>query len=315
MTETQNADQTTQQQDPATATTTISEQSTQQQQTDQAATDAAAALAAESQSAPKIWGDDLDDELKEFVKDKTPAQVAKELKGAQALLGKKTIGIPDKDSTPEQWRAFHESRGVPKDEAGYSFDATLDELMKEAPEGIERDPAREAEFRAMAKAANLSNTEANELIKRQLQKEWAGSKTQLAEISAANKQAQTLLDDAWGAKKDEYTQDANKFARHIGLGDDVLEVFMKAAGTKPEARFKFVNFMREQGALLKEGGDGGPLIDTGAEALTPAQATEKKTAYLSQGDNQAAYLDAGHPRHKQVSAQMTLYLKAERGIK
>lgn len=266
-------------------------------------------------SAPKLWGDDLDDETKAFVGDKTPAQVAKELKGAQALLGKKTIGIPDKDSTPEQWRAFHESRGVPKDEAGYDFKAALDDLMKDAPEGVTLDPAREAEFRALAKSANLSNTEATELIKRQLTKEWDANKTQLAEITTANKKAATLLDEAWGAKKDEYTQDANKFARHIGLTDDVLEVFMKAAGTKPEARFAFVNFMREQGALLREGGNGGPLVDVGAEALTPAQATEKKTAYLSQGDNQAAYLDPSHARHKQVSAQMTVYLKAERGIK
>jgi hypothetical protein len=265
-------------------------------------------------NAPKIWGEDLDDELKTFVGDKTPAQVAKELKGAQTLLGKKTIGIPTKDSTPEEWKAFHEARGVPKDEAGYDFKGTLEELMKDAPEGVTLSPEREAEFRALAKAANLDNGTANELIKRQLAKEWGSSKEALAQIATANKQAATMLDEKWGAKKDEYTQDANRFARHIGLDDTAIDAFMKVAGTKPEVRVNFVNFMREQGALLREGGDGGPIVPVGGEALTPAQATEKKQAFLSIGDNQEAYLDPAHPRHKTVYAAMQPLLKAERGI-
>lgn len=263
--------------------------------------------------APKLWSDELDEETKAFVGDKTPAQIAKELKGAQALLGKKTIGIPDKDSTPEQWKSFHESRGVPKDEAGYDFKGTLDELMANAPEGITLDPAREAEFRALAKSANLSNIEATELIKRTLTKEWEGNKTQLAAIATANKAAATLLDENWGAKKAEYEQDANVFARHIGLDGDTIDVFMKAAGTNPEARFKLVNFMREQGALLREGGNGGPVIDLGGEKLTPAQASEKWSAWLSVGDNQAAYLDPGHPKHAQAYAAAQPLLRAKAG--
>ncbi len=69
--------------------------------------------------------------------------VFKLLDSSQALIGKKTIGIPDETSTPNDIAAFHEARGVPKEHSEYtsinttegadtSFFELLKPLFKEA---------------------------------------------------------------------------------------------------------------------------------------------------------------------------------------
>ena len=118
------------------------------------------------------WGE-LDADLKAFVGEKTPAQIAKELQGAQSLLGKKTIGIPNKESKPEEWKAFHKARGVPEDETGYDFAALRDEALKDIPED-QRDAAwdkdEEAYWRGVFKNSNVSQAEATEIMRRGLEK-------------------------------------------------------------------------------------------------------------------------------------------------
>jgi hypothetical protein len=258
----------------------------------------------------------LDDDLKTFVGQRSPAEVAKELKNAQGLIGKKTIGIPGKDSTPEEQRAFHEARGVPKDEAGYDFGATIDELVANAPEGWQRDEKREAQFRTWARNSNLSNTEANNLLKQYFTSEFEGNRDAIKAASEATKTARNLMTERWGADAEGKTNAANRFARHVGLDDDAIEVFLSAAGTKPEARFKLIDYMANQGAMLEEGGgDGKAPMSPGGQQMTADQARVAKEQFLAQGDNQAAYMDSSHPRHGAVERQVTAYLKIERGIK
>lgn len=247
--------------------------------------------------------------------EKTPAQVAKELREAQKLIGKKVIGIPGKDATPEEHRAYHTARGVPESADGYQFDDVLEELAAAAPEGFARDEAREKEFRELAKAANLSNAEARELIKRQLSTEFEKSKDTIKAHTEATTKAKALMVENWGPNVEGKTLAANKFVRQIGFDDDMLEAFMSVAGTKPEARFKLVDFFAQQGELLREnpGGGGGEIM--AGDSLSPDQARIAKEQFLSQGDNRQAYTDSSHARHKAVTDQMTVFLKAERGVK
>jgi len=53
----------------------------------------------------------------------------KKLDGAQQLIGKKTIGIPDEKATEEDWTKFYESIGRPKEASEYGLEA--DESNKE----------------------------------------------------------------------------------------------------------------------------------------------------------------------------------------
>lgn len=265
------------------------------------------------------WGD-ADDELKEFIGEKTPAQIAKELQNAQSLLGKKQVGIPTAESTPEEWAKFHEARGVPKDADGYDFASVREDILKDVPEG-ERDAAwnkdEEKRFREIAKASNLNSTEANEVLKRELSHRMEGQAKIAAENAKAATAAKDLITQNWGNKAEEFTQDANNFARHMGLGDDVIKAMTEMAGSNADARFKLVDYMRTQGQLLNEGGQ--PGATTGganpASSMTPDQATAAKAQFLATGDNKEAYNDANHPRYAAVTAQMTQYLQAERAAK
>lgn len=263
------------------------------------------------------WGE-IDDELKEFAGEKTPAEVLKELKGAQSLLGKKQVGIPDEKSTPEEWAKFHETRGVPKESDDYDFAGVKDDLLKDVPEDQREgmwDEGEERRFKEFAKASNLSQTEAKNLLQRELSHRFEAGKAAAAESAAVSKAAKDMITENWGNREEEYTQDANNFARHMGLGDDVLANIQKMAGTA-EARFKTVDFMRQQGALLREGGQPGKTRPGAVPAgsMTADQARMAKSDYLAQGDNQKAYMDSNHPNHKAVTDQVTAYLKAERGI-
>lgn len=258
------------------------------------------------------WGADLDPELKAFVGEKTPAQIAKELKGAQALLGKKSIGIPGKDATPEEHRAFHEARGVPADASGYDFTDVITEIATANPDWP-RDEAREQQFKELANSANLSAGEAKELVRKELSRELEANKAAITAGKQANTATETMIAEKWGPNREANTAAANRFAHHLGIDGDVMEVFMKAAGTKPEARFKLLELMAEQGKGLEEGaGPGG--YNPKPTGMSPEQATAAKEQFLNTGDNRTAYLDPGHKNHQQVSNQVYLYAKAERGL-
>lgn len=262
---------------------------------------------------PDPWAAaNLDADLLAFVKGKTPAQVAKELQGAQALIGKKAIGIPGPNATPEEHRAFHEARGVPPDASGYDFSDVIGEIAAANPDWP-RDEAREQQFKELAKSANLSAGEAKELVRKQLGQELEANKQTIAANRQANTATETMIAETWGAEREAKTAAANRFAHHLGIDGDVMEVFMKAAGTKPEARFKLLNLMAEQGANLEEGaGPGGFNPKPGG--MSKEQATQAKEQYLNTGDNREAYMNPGHANHQKVSQQVYEYAKVERGL-
>jgi hypothetical protein len=261
---------------------------------------------------PNPWGEELDDELKAFVGEKTPLQIAKELKGAQALIGKKAIGIPGKDATPEEHRAFHEARGVPPDPTGYDFTDVIDEIAQANPDWP-RDEAREQQFRELAKSANLSNNEARELVRKQLAQELEGNKAAIAANRQANIATENMVAEQWGPDRAAKEAAANRFAHHLGIDGDVMEVFMKAASTKPEARFKLLSIMAEQGAMLEEGAGAGGF-NPKPTGMTPEQAGQAKEQYLNTADNRAAFMDPTHKNHASVSNQVYQYAKIERGL-
>ncbi len=279
---------------------------------------AAGDQAAAQQQSSNPWDTIEDPELKAFANGKGYVDAIKELKGAQALIGKKAVGIPGEGSTPEEQAAFHKARGVPESEAAYKFDDVLSELTKDLPEGlVVMDADREKETRALFKAANISNGEGRELVKRILGKEIETRKTEIAAAKALEVKTGDLLNQAWGGKREEYTQDANNYLRAIGMDDDVLTVMNSALGTKPEQRIKFMEMARKQGALLREGGQPTGMPSTAdVGSMTPLQAKTAKEQFLAQGDNRSIYLgNRSHPRYQEIEARVTAYAKVERGIK
>ncbi len=194
----------------------------------------------------------------------------------------------------------------------------LTELTKGLPADlVVRDPEREKQFREIAKAANLSTGEANELIKRQLGAEIAQKQQQAEQSKALQTQMSDLITTTWGPKKEEYTQDANNWFRHMGIDGDALAVVNSALGSKPEARLKFLELARQQGASLREGGQPVPGSVPGAGSIatmTQQQAGQAKRDYLSQGDNSKAFMQPNHPNHQTVSDYVGKLARRERGL-
>ena len=263
-----------------------------------------------------LWaGADLDDELKAFIGEKSPAQVAKELKSAQALIGKKTIGIPGPDSTPEEQRAFHAARGVPETGDKYDFAESMDEIKKDMPKGWQADPAREQWFRKVALERHLTNKEANDLVRDVFKYEQEKATAQLTQAADFDRQTEDLVAQGWGPQRAQKQQAANTFLHSQGFGEDEVSVIMKMAGANPQARFNIIDTFARMGELLGEGGGPTPPLTDPVAGMSKEQAAVAKQQFLAQGDNQAAYMDSTHPRHGAVTQHMTKLIKIERGIK
>lgn len=275
---------------------------------------ATAAAAAAAETAGKAWAD-LDEDTKKFVGDKTPAQVAKELMNAQALLGKKSIGIPTKDSTPEEHRAFHKARGVPETEADYDLAPAMEELKKTAPEGWNPSPETEASFRKAARLANISQGEANEFAKHYLGDQFKEREELVRREVTATKDASAMLAKEWGP--DRTVGEAN-FARGmkaVGLPADSVDVFLAAYGADGAARFNMVKAVAEIGRRQLEGGPipGGQPGGNGA-GMTKEQAITEQSRIKADPELSKAFMDVNHARHKEISNEMARLGKIERGI-
>lgn len=309
-------------------TLTDQQQEQSQQQADQTndkAGEAGADAAADGQGADEAgqadggadpWKDaELDEETRKFVGDKTPAQIAKELLGAQKLLGKKSIGIPGKDATPEEHRAFHKARGVPEEAAGYDFADTLTALKETAPEGWALSEPMETAFRNAARLSNLSNGEANEFAKHFLGEQFKQREQFVSGQMQAVKDGKALMAKEWGA--DQTVNEAN-FARGmkaIGLEGEGVDVLLEAVAGSGAARFNAVNAIANIGRGFSEGGPvPGALNGDNNGAMTKQQARAEMERIKADPVLSDAYNDVNNPRHNEVTQTMTRLGKIERGI-
>lgn len=247
--------------------------------------------------------------------EKSPAEVAKELQNAQKLLGKKSIGIPGKDSTPEEQRAFHKARGVPEDETGYDLAPAMEELKKIAPAGWEPAPELEASFRKAARLSNISNGEAAEFAKHYLGDQFKAREALVNAEIAATKEAKGLMATAWGADPKPHEANFARGMKAVGLGAESVDVFLASYGGSGAARFNLVNAIAEIGRNQREGGPiPGGLANGGDAGMTKEQARAEMERIKSDPVLSRAYTEVNDPRHKEITGEMTRLGKIERGI-
>jgi hypothetical protein len=260
-------------------------------------------------------GQDLDEETRQFIGDKTPAQVAKELHNAQKLLGKKAVGIPGKDSTPEEHRAFHKARGVPDDAAGYDLTGAMDSLKEVAPEGWAPSAEMETSFRNAARLSNLSQGEATEFAKHYLGEQFKAREQFVATQLKAQKDAKALMATEWGADQEVNQANFARGMKSIGLEGQGVDVLLEAIAGSGAARFNAVNSIAEIGRRFSENGPvpNGHMPDGGA-GMTKQQARAEMDRIRKDPVLSSAYNDVTHDRHKEVTAEMTRLGKIERGI-
>lgn len=263
-----------------------------------------------------LWATaELDEETRKFVGDKTPAQVAKELQNAQKLLGKKSIGVPGKDSTPEEQRAFHKARGVPDDEKGYDLAPAIDALKAKAPDGWAPSPELEASFRKAARLSNMSQSEATEFAQHWLGEQFEQRKGFVDKQLGATKEAKAMLSAHTGPDRASFDANFARGMQSLGIDGASIDVFVDAFGGDGKARFAMAKAVAEIGRGFAEGGPvPGGGVQPGATTMTKEQARQEMNRIRTDPVLSVAYNDVNNPRFKEVEAEMTRLGKIERGV-
>lgn len=270
---------------------------------------------AENADADPWAGVELDDETKAFIGEKTPAEVAKELQNAQKLLGKKAIGIPGKDSTPEEQRAFHKARGVPESEEGYELAPVVEKIKAVAPEGWAPDTALEQRFRKAARLSNMSNGEAQQFAEHFLGEEFKAREEFVKTEVAATKEATSLFTQHIGPDRTVFDSNFARGMNAIGLDTEGVDVFLGAYGGNGKARFNMARVVAEIGARYGEGTTPPGLNPSGGGVgMSKQQARGEMDRILADPANQEAYNDPTHAKHQEITREITRLGKIERGI-
>ena len=129
---------------------------------------------------------------------------------AQALIGKKTIGVPTSESTDEDWQKFYTTMGRPEDSGKYEF------TKVEGPEGIDLQGSEEGmkKVKEMFHKAGLSGKQATQIKKAYDEMFLEQYNKQLATGKAGSDQQNTefegLLDKHFGDQKEAASARVNK---------------------------------------------------------------------------------------------------------
>lgn len=90
----------------------------------------------------------------------------KQFDNAQSLIGKKTIGVPAEDASPEEWQEFYNRMGRPEDPKAYEFDPQAAPEGFEIPEEFKRAPEEEELLKSIFHEAGLTKAQAKAVLKR-----------------------------------------------------------------------------------------------------------------------------------------------------
>lgn len=251
-------------------------------------------------ASPDLWGE-IDEDLKGFIGEKTPAQVAQELRALNTP--------PGEGASDEEIAAYQRLRGIPEKPDGYELVRIRDELkIGEA----DWDKAEADRFATWAKSAGLSKQEAQNFALTVIKERLEQSKSAQEAQKKIAQETESAIKSGWGGDFEKNTQSAQAFARHLGIDDDVLGIIARVSGNKPEAAYKVMDFMRRGGEMLAEGGQPNQFASSAVkpENMSPEQARKAIDTLLSERDNRAAYLSRGHKNHKEIYDRMQPLLKA-----
>lgn len=197
--------------------------------------DAAAASAASSSASASIetgnppptqerWQDKLADEykgnpaLKDF---KDINSFAKSYLDTKSLVGKVKIGVPTKDSKPEEIAEFYKQLGVPEK-------ADLYEIKKpeKLPEGVEFNEAEAKEFSNLAFDLKLTKEQVQKLQEYDLGRRGRSTESERARQANLDKEFDTLVTQKYGDKQSEVIAKAGEMIAEYG-GKEVAEMLNK----------------------------------------------------------------------------------------
>lgn len=214
---------------------------------------------------------------------KSVEDLANQFLNAQKLIGKKTIGLPSEDSTPEQIEDFY-SRLRPKTSDSYEFDNSV------LPEGFERSEEEAKAVKDIFYKAGLSAHQAkivqSEYEKLMLSKE-PSKEEQEAAFEAKGKKVlgdkyQEIMETATKFSRDYIPESARELAANLD-NEAMLVVASMIHGIKGKAS--------EDNAGLNAG--------AGSQVMTDNERRERAGQLLAEMQK----LGSLHPRYEELNKQ------------
>lgn len=200
---------------------------------------------------------------------------------AQRAMGKKRLTVPDKNTTPEEYRALMNELGLPKDLEEYKLD--LGENSGLTQEDV-------AEFKKTAYELGIMPDQASKFLQWQQGKMLEAQKIQEANAGKHIEEVEKNLQEEWGPDMKTNMEKA-KMALYTFAGTEQADQIINSElGSHPE----FIKLMHKVSSALAE--------DKFDKDAVPAHYLDKTTAQRKlneiQSDFNGPYYNKFHPAHE-----------------
>lgn len=261
--------------------------------------------------APEPTGDDKGtpsflDQVPEAYRDKpymkdidSPDKLFQQFDNAQSLIGKKAVGVPTEDSSPEEWNEFYNKMGRPESHDKYEFEKT------ELPEGLARLEDTDAKAKELFHKAGLTAAQAKQVMKGYdeiLSEQFTGLQSQQQEqLTKMNDEFESLLDQEFGGKKEEAVERVNKLmSENVS---DSMKAHIDSLDNKSLMVLTSVLNNVHQKYVSEDGAPTGG--DAPAAISVESMRADAKAMMMS-----PEYKDVMHPNHEAAKAKVSaLYQK------
>lgn len=232
----------------------------------------------------KNWYEQLDPDLKNnpsIQKFKDPASLAKSYVELQKMVGKDKVVLPTSKSTPEEWEAFYDKLGRPKDINEYS----VPEI--EVPEEVKMRPETLEAFKQKAHELGLTKKQVAELYAFQAELSQQAFTQQVEAAKGLKEKTETELRKEWGAAYETKVDRAQGLINHFFKGKELHQAFSVLANDRG-----FVQAMAE----IAEGISEDVMAKTERNTMTPVEAQRELDSMM--GDTKGPLFNDLHPEHQ-----------------
>ena len=228
----------------------------------------------------------------------SPAELLRQYRDLEAMVGPDQVRMPGDSSSPEEVEAFWSRLGRPSTPEGYTFSPG------ETATGY--DTALSNWFREAAHAVHMPADMAQALHDRFREQATTARAQQWQSAEHERQHCESQLRRDWGRSYDARLEDARRAVERLG-GDTLKQVFNDSGlGDNPT----LVRAFADMGRLLSANSIG----EHEAAPAAPASATQAQREIMrlrSDGAFMAAYGDRTHPSHDVAQQQMDeLYAQA-----
>ncbi len=242
------------------------------------------------------WTSSFDPDSKGFVENKgfkDPGELLTSYRNLEKLIGggpDKLIKQPTLQSTPDEWSAFYDRLGRPKEAKEYEIkppDGAEDTgFIKFAQENFHKFGLTKSQGEAVGKAVFDFTTQ--------------HAKQTMEETKALIGKEQKELEKEWGAANEQNTRAASNAAKAFGVKEEEINALQNTLGYKKTIEF-FYSLSQKLGESNFHTGN---AAGTGAP-MTPAQASSKINELMTDNDWVSKYM-AGSVVHQEEMKKLQI---------